>query len=271
MTGTVKTMPAPRRSSARRNSLLAAVLLAATVLPPRAVGADQGQASGADAPEAAVQPRPRIGLVLSGGGARGIIGNTTSIRTELFQPLSYARTFSVAPYAGGYLQNENVDLGDEVIAQYDTRKAGLGLDLGYELERFGEVRLGYRRGTVSQTREIGVVFPNIEADIGAILLRGAVDRLDNWAFPSSGCFARGVYTCSREGLGASEDCELLDIRLQKAFSFGSRHRVLANVRYANSFGSTMPFYPKLRVLPVSRQAVARVGPRLVSSRDDLAN
>jgi len=175
------------------------------------------------------------------------IGNTTSIRTELFQPLSYTRTFFVAPYAGWYLQNENVYFDDEVIAQYDTRKGVLGLDLGYELKRFGEVRLGYQRGTVSQTREIGIVFPNIETDIGAILLRGAVDRLDNWAFPSSGYFARGVYTYSREGLGASEDYELLDIQLQKAFSFGSRHRVLASLRYANSFGSTLPFYDLVAV------------------------
>jgi NTE family protein len=170
------------------------------------------------------------------------LGELTGIRTELYQPLNHARTFFVAPYAQWYTRNENVYFNDEAVAQYGVTKGVLGLDFGYDIQRYGEVRLGYQGGIVNQDREIGIVLPSADLDVGALLLRGVVDRLDNWAFPSTGYFTRLAYTYSREGLGASEDYDLLEFQLQKPITFNPRNRLLVNLRYATSFGSTLPYY-----------------------------
>jgi NTE family protein len=65
----------------------------------------------------------------------------------------------------------------------------------------------------------------------------AFDRLDNYAFPSSGYLLIGQYKISREELGADIEYERVEIEAEKAFSFGRRHRVVAALRYGDSLGS----------------------------------
>jgi NTE family protein len=173
------------------------------------------------------------------------LGETTGLISELYQPVDAARRFFVAPRVGWVQRSVNLYLEDEAIARYRTRESQLGLDLGWNVGRAGAVRLGYQWGNVYGDRQVGLLFPDYEVDIGLINLTAAFDRLDNWAFPSSGYLLVGQYKVSREGLGADIEYERIQLEAEKAFSFGRRHRVVAALRYGDSLGSDLPLHDLL--------------------------
>jgi NTE family protein len=173
------------------------------------------------------------------------LGETTALVSELYQPVDAARRFFVAPRVAWIQRSENLYLEDQAVARYRTRESHIGLDLGWNLSRAGVVRLGYQWGNVYGDQRIGVLFPDVEVDIGAVTLTAASDRLDNWAFPSSGQVLSGQYKLSREGLGADFDYERIEIKAEKAFSLGRRHRVVAGLLYGDSLGSELPLHDLL--------------------------
>jgi NTE family protein len=174
------------------------------------------------------------------------VGETTAVISELYQPIDPARKFFVAPAVGWIQRSDNLYFEDEAIARYRTRESQFRLDLGWNISRAGQLRLGYQVGSVYGDRRIGVLFADYESDIGALVLTAALDRLDDWAFPSSGYLLTGQYKLSREALAADFDYERFEIEAEKAFSFGGRrHRLVAGLHYGDSFGSDLPLHDLL--------------------------
>ena len=176
------------------------------------------------------------------------VGETTGFLSELYQPLDPARKFFIAPRVSWIQRSDDLFLDDEAVARYRLREAQFGLDVGWNVSRAGQLRVGYQGGTVYGHREIGQLFPDYQADTGALALSAALDRLDDWAFPTSGYLVIGQYKLSREALGSDFDYERVEIEAEKAFSFGRRrHRLVAGLHYGDSLGSDLPLHDLLAV------------------------
>jgi NTE family protein len=67
-----------------------------------------------------------------------------------------------------------------------------------------------------------------------------VDRLDDWGFPTRGVYLNASIKAAREGLGGDSDYDRAQIDLDLPLRITPRHRLLAGVRWGDSFGTTLP-------------------------------
>jgi len=115
-------------------------------------------------------------------------GSTWGLSTEYYRPLSSSSNWFVAPRAAGIsgpldLYNHNIHL-----AEYTRRQIGGGLDLGYAIDRFSEIRLGYDASYLHASLRVGdpSVLPTPFGRLGTTSIRYNFDRLDNPVIPRSG-------------------------------------------------------------------------------------
>ena len=132
------------------------------------------------------------------------IGRTNRLATEFYQPLQRGPGLFVAPSLALERRTEDVFSGDQRIASFDTNTTRLGLALGAQLTRYGEVRLGVERESVHSSVDTGLsVFTPGQEKLTAtsVTLRALVDQLDSLNFPRSGYGAHLDITAARQGLG----------------------------------------------------------------------
>jgi NTE family protein len=169
------------------------------------------------------------------------IGQVTGFQSELYQPLDLHRRFFVAPRVSWRQQTSDLFLDEDNIARYRDRKASVGVDFGLTLSRTGELRVGYEWARLWGTRQIGVpVLPDVEEESGGLQARLVVDRLDDWAFPTRGVHVNASIKAAREGLGGDSDYDRAQIDLDLPLRITPRHRLLAGLRWGDSFGTTLP-------------------------------
>jgi len=115
------------------------------------------------------------------------LGSVYSILGEYYHPLTPASRWFVAPQAGASSTAFNIYSGSQLVAQYRFNQVFAGVDLGYNFDRFSEVRLGYETGHESVTRQIGMPdLPTVSGRRGATRLRYVMDRLDSPVVPRRG-------------------------------------------------------------------------------------
>lgn len=147
------------------------------------------------------------------------IGEEPKLVTEFFQPLSLTRDFFVAPQLRHELQVRQVFDDGRRIARYRSRDSEVSLALGAELENWGEVRVGVRRGDGSQRVLVGdPALPEYAYDIGAAFVQFGYDRLDSAYFPKHGQAFRASWQGERKSLGASLDADVVEASWQIARS-----------------------------------------------------
>ena len=73
------------------------------------------------------------------------IGTTNRLRGELYQPLGLGASWFVAPTAQVSNRAVPVHVGGKKLSDYKVREFEAGIDLGYEVGAWGEVRLGVLR------------------------------------------------------------------------------------------------------------------------------
>ena len=86
-------------------------------------------------------------------------GSTTYVRTEFYQPVGTRRLFFVAPSVE--LERRTLDLfrGDDRLARYDLSLARANLDVGTDLGKYGEARIGYAAGVAVKEFVKGKIAP----------------------------------------------------------------------------------------------------------------
>ncbi|TNF45487.1 hypothetical protein EP232_05850, partial [bacterium] len=142
------------------------------------------------------------------------LGDHFLISSRFHQPLEKTLRLFLAPNVNFSLDYLEVfDSAGEQIGQYRLGDLSAGIDGGYELGSWGELRLGVRwgQGDTDRTRGIGV-FPEESFDIGEYFVRLSYDNLDNARWPTRGGIATIGNRTSTESLGAdySFDRFLLD-------------------------------------------------------------
>ena len=120
------------------------------------------------------------------------VGNDGLLFTEFYQPLVPSQYFFIAPRA--QLANGPADIyggpdGDDLAARYNVSIGTVGLDLGSQFTKYGELRVGLMAGQFDADLQIGdplLAQYQLKRDIGAVRTRLFLDQLDSTAFPRSG-------------------------------------------------------------------------------------
>jgi NTE family protein len=151
-------------------------------------------------------------------------GRTSRLLTEFYQPLDARNYFFVAPNASFERRSTDLYQDDDHIATYDMRSSQLGIDVGSQLNRYGELRLGVTHGLLRPSLDTGpeALSPG-ESSIqqGAYVFRLIFDQLDNASFPRSG-WRGGLHIYdSSESLGAEHPYTKWDADASGVFSFGN--------------------------------------------------
>ncbi len=137
------------------------------------------------------------------------VGRTSRAFTEFYQPLDTRQYFFVAPYADAERRQLAIFNNDQRLAIFNLNYGRVGIDVGSQFTRYGELRLGVLSGTSRRRRvDTGPTFlepdPN-KASQGAIRGRLFFDQLDNVNFPRSGYGGTLDIFNSQTALGASDE------------------------------------------------------------------
>jgi len=168
------------------------------------------------------------------------VGYDTSISTSLYQPFDVGQKFFVEPelFAGQTLTNLFLD-GDHV-ATVQFKDLGGRVDLGWNLQKAAQLRLGYwaseRRASV-QTGPPGVTAAD-DVDAG-LAFAARYDSRDTASFATTGMSAAIEYIQSDESLGADREWERIEAGVHKAVPF-RRDLVWVSLAGGTDFGDGLP-------------------------------
>jgi NTE family protein len=150
-------------------------------------------------------------------------GQATRLKSEFYQPLFVHRYLFMAPmveYDERYVQ---IFKGGTVLAKYKNRSTTAGLDLGSEITKYGELRVGFVGGWQTFRLNTGpqeLAPTEDQADIGAVRARLRIDQLDSVKFPRSGYAITAEIFDSHTEFGARDNYTRWEGDLKSAFSFG---------------------------------------------------
>ena len=173
-----------------------------------------------------------------------LLGEDPTLLAELYQPLSLSQTLFAAASLRQSTSTVDFAVGGGATVPYRVDSLELGLDLGVQLGRFAELRLGVIRSRFKSELRVDSDVPSdfpreAEGDSGALRFSAVVDQFDSVNFPRNGYFAAVNVLASREGLGAEQDYEELFTFLGLAGTRG-RHTVLSLLNLYSALGSDSP-------------------------------
>ncbi len=157
-------------------------------------------------------------------------GQATRFTSEFYQPLFVSRYLFVAPAVDYNEYLQTVFQGATPIASYRNRSTAVGLDLGSQFTKYGELRVGLVGGPRTFTLASGsssLAPPPGNVDIGAMRVRLRIDQLDSINFPRSGYAATLQILGSSTDLGARDTYNRWEGDLLAAVSFGANSVHLA--------------------------------------------
>ena len=162
------------------------------------------------------------------------LGQTDRLMSEWYQPLTERQRAFIAPRVE--LADEPFDLynpdNDKRLARFRRQSSEVGLDLGTPLGNGGEARLGVVRGRARFTDDTSFISASelsTRVQVGGVLARLRMDRLDSLSFPRSGWAADLRLFFSRPDLGADEAYTKASLAVQGATHWGP-HALRAAVR-----------------------------------------
>ena len=148
------------------------------------------------------------------------VGGQTLITTSFFQPLDTAHRFFVEPRADFSRSIEDVFFGDERIARYQFEDLAAQLDVGVNVGRYAQARIGYRYDSRQVEVDIGSpLMPEtspVDAGMGVSV---EFDSRDTAFSPTRGLAAALEYMHSDPALGADRHWERAELGVGVAVPF----------------------------------------------------
>jgi NTE family protein len=170
------------------------------------------------------------------------LGQTTGLRSELYQPLALEGGAFLAPSLTAGQRSANIFFGNDAIARYRIQELGGRLDVGWTFDRYAELRLGVERGGLHYEPSIAVPFaPSADFSSGGVAADLFVDRLDSASFPRSGYLLAAGYRDSLEVLGADVDYRKGLLLGLTSLSAG-RHTIQLELRGGGALEGDLPVY-----------------------------
>jgi len=172
------------------------------------------------------------------------LGHNTRLRTGWYQPLSLSHSFFVEPYAEARRVALDLYRDDLRLATYNMDRLRVGVDVGTQVTKFGEARIGLAGGTLRPRLESGPELLDLgkpHIDQAGATLRLVFDQLDNINFPRSGVLASTEIFASRRDLGAHDNYTRWDLLAQGAARLGDNTFSIA-LRGAGTLDHDLPAY-----------------------------
>ncbi|MGD9842806.1 MAG: patatin-like phospholipase family protein [Steroidobacteraceae bacterium] len=165
------------------------------------------------------------------------IGDRPKFATEFYQPLSWQQRYFIAPRIEYSVRNLPLLNDDKVIAEYRVRSGAVSVDMGRELDGWGEVRFGLQRGLGSSQVLIGdPALPTEHYNTGGYYARYAYDTLDNVSFPRTGQQLSVQWNIEKEALGADTEGNKVSAEWLMAQSVG-RYTLLLSADVGSSLST----------------------------------
>ncbi len=144
-----------------------------------------------------------------------LLGNTYGISSELYKPLTSFSRFFVAPRISENYTQFKIYRRYDPLVDYGRNVANIGLDLGYAISRFSEIRFGYEVGALDERLRLGVAqFPSISGRIGDTKLHFLVDHGDDPIVPRRGYTAETTFRWYDTSPGAPQGFPTMEARVQ---------------------------------------------------------
>jgi len=144
-----------------------------------------------------------------------LFGNTYGISSELYKPLTSFSRFFVAPRISENYTQFKIYRRYDPLVDYGRNVANVGLDLGYEFNRFSEIRFGYEVGALDERLRLGVAqFPSISGRIGDAKLHFLVDHGDDPIVPRRGYTAETTFRWYDTSPGAPQGFPTMEGQVQ---------------------------------------------------------
>ena len=145
------------------------------------------------------------------------LGGETQLSTSLYQPLDAAHRFFFEPHVLMSRLLEDVYVDDERVARYEFKDFIGQLDVGANMGRYGQIRVGY----VYDERDIDVdigatLMPEGKPVDAGIRVHAEVDSRDTSFNPTRGFALAADYLQSDTSLGADRDWERAELGIGMA-------------------------------------------------------
>jgi NTE family protein len=168
------------------------------------------------------------------------IGQNSRLFIEFYQPLSETRTWFVAP--GGLLsrQTRGLFIDGNKVAEYRADVAQVGIDLGAELRRWGQLRVGPVWSRVDSEVAVGSPLLPAAREVTAGLRAALfVDQTDHAYFPNNGYGLVGSAYAALPSMGSDREYQRLEGGFRGATSVGP-HIFSASASGGTALGSELP-------------------------------
>ncbi len=145
------------------------------------------------------------------------LGGETLVATSLFQPIDSAHRFFVEPRVGFSRSLEDVFSDEKRLARYEFRDLVGQFDLGANLGRYGQMRVGY----MYDERDIGVdigpaLLPEGKSVDAGLRIQAEFDSRDTTFSPTRGLAMAIDYLKSADSLGGDRNWERAEIGIGMA-------------------------------------------------------
>jgi NTE family protein len=169
------------------------------------------------------------------------LGKRTGLRTELYQPFDRHLRYFAAPSLFYAQDNRTITEDGQALSELRITRWGGRVDLGRNLARWGQLRLGLVRGVQDTDVRVGEPIPNQDPiDVARVDLTLEFDTLDSPTWPVRGGFGFVELAETGEALGGETDTSNLAMEANWAISFG-RNSLVPGAELGLDLGSGEDF------------------------------
>ncbi len=164
-------------------------------------------------------------------------GNTYSVSTELYRPFNSLSKWFFAPHAGVSNAGFRFFKVNDPVALYRLGQEDGGIDVGYEFDRFTELRVGYQAGFTSAHLNLGAAeFVSVSGRIGDTHIHFRTDHTDDPIVPRRGYNVDARFHWYDAYPGAVEPLPVLETRLEGFKPVSAKGSVFASADGGSTFG-----------------------------------
>jgi NTE family protein len=174
-----------------------------------------------------------------------LLGNTYGIQTELYRPFRAESRWFFAPHADASDTTFQIYKKNDPLADYRIYRTNIGGDLGYNLGRFSELRVGYEVGSLNTKLRLGSpIIPSVTGRVGQTRLHYLLDHTDDPVIPRRGFSTESNFRWFDSSPGAKEGFPSMDLKLGYFQPITRPASIFLEGEGGTTFGSTSTGIPQ---------------------------
>jgi len=174
-----------------------------------------------------------------------LLGNTYGIQTELYRPFRAESRWFFAPHGDASDTTFQIYKKNDPLADYRIYRTNIGGDLGYNLGRFSELRVGYEVGSLNTKLRLGApIIPSVTGRVGQTRLYYLLDHTDDPVIPRRGFSTESNFRWFDSSPGAKEGFPSMDLKVGYFQPVARSASIYVQGEGGTTFGSTSTGIPQ---------------------------